>query len=83
MLNSVNKLENITICIGSVIGLSQIETVLGIVIMSFQLVLILYKFIHRLIENVKKKDFEGIETDLETTIEELEKLKKDGDSNGK
>ena len=71
----INKIENLSICIASVIGLAQIQTILGIIILCFQLVLILYKMCKKIIDKLKKKDY-TINEDIEQGIKELEEYQK-------
>ena len=71
----INKIEDLSICIASVIGLAQIQTILGIIILCFQLVLILYKMCKKIIDKLKKKDY-TINEDIEQGIKELEEYQK-------
>lgn len=74
MKNVTNILEDVSIVFGVTIGVTQIESILGIIILVFQIVLILYKGTRKIIEKIKKKDLDGIEEDLKETTDELEKL---------
>lgn len=78
--NVLNILEDVTIVGGVAIGISTIETILGIIILAIQLCLILYKGIMKIIELVKKKKYDEIDDALEETKDQLEDLK---DKNGK
>lgn len=71
----INKIEDLSICIASIIGLAQIQTILGIIILCFQLVLILYKMCKKIIDKLKKKDY-TINEDIEQGIKELEEYQK-------
>ena len=75
-------MEDVSIVFGVTIGLSQIQTILGIIILVFQIVLIIYKCVMKIYEHIKNKDAKGIETDLKETIDELEKLS-EKDKDGK
>ena len=75
-------MEDVSIVFGVTIGLSQIQTILGIIILVFQIILILYKCGLKIYKRIKNKDAKGIETDLKETIDELEKLS-DKDKDGK
>ena len=73
--NVLNILEDVTI-VGSVaIGISTIETILGIIILSVQLAIILYKGIRKIIELVKNKKYDEIDDALNETKDQLEDLK--------
>ena len=80
--NITNIMEDVSIVFGVTIGLSQIQTILGIIILVFQIILIIYKCGLKIYERIKNKDAKGIETDLKETIDELEKLS-DKDKDGK
>lgn len=74
MKNTTNILENVSIVFGVTIGLSQIQTILGIVVLAFQCVLIIYKCVRKIINHTKQKDADAIQKDLEETIDALENL---------
>ena len=78
--NVLNILEDVTIVGGVAIGISTIETILGIIILSVQLAIILYKGIRKIIELVKQKKYDEIDDALNKTKDQLEDLK---DKNGK
>ena len=80
--NVTNILEDVSIVFGVTIGLSQIQTILGIIVLSFQVILIIFKCVMKIIDHVKNKDVTAIEHDLEETIESLENLS-DKNKNGK
>ena len=71
----VEKIEDCSIVLGTAFGLSQIQTILGIIVLSFQVLLILIKFFKKIYKRIKEKNFEGIENDVEETIDNLNKLK--------
>lgn len=70
-----DKLENITIALGTAIGLSQIQTILGIIVLGFQVLLIIYKVFNKIRKRIANKEYDKIEEDLEEAKNELEKLK--------
>lgn len=78
MLNRVlsDKLENALVLVGSYIGLSQIESILGIVILSFQVVLVLYKMGYKIYEKIKNKKFDEVDDVIKEGVDELEDLSK-------
>ena len=80
--NITNILEDVSIVFGVTIGLSQIQTILGIIVLTFQVLLIIYKCVVRIINHAKNKDVNAIQKDLEETIDDLEKLS-DKDKDGK
>lgn len=84
-MKHLNRIENLTVAIGTALGLSQIETILGIIILCFQLVIILYKGIYLIVKHIKNKNFGAVIDDLENISESLDDIKKEvkGDENGK
>ena len=83
MKNITNILEDVSIVFGVTIGLSQIQTILGIIVLTFQVILIIFKCGVKIYNHIKKKDVDGIQSDIEETIDALENLsdkdKKDGE----
>lgn len=73
--NVLNILEDVTIAGGVAISLSMLQTILGIIILSVQIILILYKGIRKIIELVKNKKYDEIDDALEETKDQLEDLK--------
>ena len=77
---TVEVLEDITIALGVAISIDQIKTVLGIILLTVQILLILYKGIKLIVNKVKNKDVEGAITTAQDTIEKInEEIKKHGD----
>lgn len=80
MKDKIDTLNNVLIPIGAYLGITQIESILGIIILSFQIILILYKGIYSIVMKVKNKNYKEIGNDISKTIEELEDLKGDNDN---
>ena len=78
----LNRIEDVSILVASAFGLSQIETLLGIIILVFQLAIIIYKCVVKIIEHFKNKNYKEVVEELEKTKEELEKLKEGGGNGG-
>lgn len=81
VMNVENNLHLIRVCLGAR-GVAQIQTILGIIVLSFQVLLIIYKCVVRIINHAKNKDVNAIQNDLEETIDDLQKLS-DKDKDGK
>ena len=83
-MKHLSRFENLTVVIGTALGLSQIETLLGISLLIVQLGIVLYKGIYAIIKHIKNKEFNEVIDDLENIKDELEDIKEDiGDNNGK
>lgn len=79
----MEKLENLLVAINSVIGLSQIQSILGIIILSFQAFIIILKAYEKIKEHIKKRDVKGIITTIEETTQQLEDIKEKIDESNK
>lgn len=67
-----DKLENGLIILNSFIGLNNIETILGVSLLTFQLLLLLIKIITKIYIKIKNKDYQGIIEDVENDIKDIE-----------
>lgn len=72
--NKINIFEDVLIIGGISISISMIQSILGIIILSFQIALILYKGVRNLMKLIKKKEYDKIEESLKDTTEQLEHL---------
>lgn len=77
---SASKLNDCLIVLGTYIGISQIESILGIIILCFQIALIIYKASRKVYYLIKDKQYNQIEDTIKDTIESLEDLKKDNEN---
>lgn len=77
MLNKLNVIEDVTICAGVSFGITQIETILGIVILSIQILLIVGKGAYKVYQYWKNKQIEKIPETVNNTVDELNDLKDD------
>ena len=74
-MKHINVLEDVLIVGGVAVSLSMIQTILGIIILSVQVVLILFKGGKKIYDLIKAKKYSEIEDALEETKGELENLK--------
>ena len=72
--NKINIFEDVLIIGGISISITMIQSILGIIILSFQIALILYKSIRNLVKLIKGKEYDKIEETLKDTTEQLEHL---------
>ena len=86
-LKVYNSIENATIALGVAFGISNIESVLGIILLSLQVGLILWKVGYKVYLRIKYKQLDKIQKDIEDAMNELEQIKnnqpKEEDENGK
>ena len=86
-LKVYNSIENVTIALGVAFGISNIESVLGIILLSLQVGLILWKVGYKINLRIKYKQLDKIQKDIEDAMNELEQIKnnqpKEEDENGK
>ena len=79
MKHWLNVLDDVLIIGGVTISLSMIQTILGIVILSAQVVLIIIKGILNIRSAIKNKNAKEIEDAINETKGELENLKEKTD----
>lgn len=78
-MKHINVLEDVLIAGGVAISLPMIETILGIIILSVQVVLILWKAGKKIYDFIKAKKYDEVDDALNEAKGELESLKdKDG-----
>lgn len=86
-LKVYNLIENTTIVLGVAFGISNIESVLGIILLALQVGLILWKVVYKIYLRIKYKQLDKIQKDIEDAMDELEQIKnnqpKEDDENGK
>lgn len=72
--------KNISTILASVstfIGLSQIQSVLGILLTLINIGIIVYNLIYKLINHIKNKETDKIKETLEETYDKLNKLQEE------
>lgn len=86
-LKVYNSIENATIVLGVTFGITNIESVLGIILLAMQVGLILWKVGYKIYLRIKYKQLDKIQKDIEDAMTELEQIKnnqpKEEDENGK
>ena len=86
-LKVYNMIENSTIALGVAFGITNIESILGIILLVLQVVLILWKVGYKVYLRIKYKQLDKIQKDIEDAMNELEQIKnnqpKEEDENGK
>lgn len=73
-----NIIDATLIAFGTALGISQIESVLGVIIISIQILWILFKLCYNVYKSIKNKKFEKVKQEVDKAIDELENLKKEG-----
>ena len=74
-MKHINVLEDVLIAGGVAISLPMIESILGIIILSVQVCLILWKAGKKIYEAIKNKKYDEIDDTLKETQDQLEDLK--------
>lgn len=86
-LKTYNVVENTTIALGVAFGISNIQSILGIILLALQVGLILWKVSYKIYLRIKYKQLDKIQDDIEKAMNELEQIKnnqpKEEDENGK
>ena len=83
MLNKLEIFEDVLIVGGVTISMTMLHEILGIIILSFQIALVLYKGIRKLVTLIKSKRYGEIEETIKQTTEDLEKLSDKTNKDGK
>lgn len=78
-MKHINVLEDVLIAGGIGISLPMIETILGIIILSVQVILIFYKLGSRIYKAIKDKKPKDVEDALNDAKDQLEDLKENTD----
>lgn len=71
MDNKIEVIEDALIVFGVVMSIDMIKTILGIILMSVQVVLILYKGIRQIYLHVKNKKYDEIVDTLDDMTNEI------------
>ena len=74
-MKHINVLEDVLIAGGVAISLPMIESILGIIILSVQVFLILWKAGKKIYQAIKNKKYDEIDDTLKETQDQLEDLK--------
>ena len=74
-MKHINVLEDVLIAGGVAISLPMIESILGIIILSVQVCLILWKAGKKIYQAIKNKKYDEIDDTLKETQDQLEDLK--------
>lgn len=84
--NISNVVDNVLLIFGFTYALNDIESILGITLLIIQLLWLFSKFFIKLYDKIKKKDFTGIDKDIEDlekdTTDLIESTKKGSDDHG-
>lgn len=78
-MKHINVLEDVLIIGGTAVSLTMIQTILGIVILSCQVVLILIKAGIKIYNLIKHKKYDDAIQCIDETKDELEHLKENKD----
>lgn len=73
----VNILENVSIILGVTISVETIESILGIVILVFQIIWIVVKSGIAIYRKIKDKKYDEIDDEVKTGIDELKNIQDD------
>lgn len=69
--NVLDVVEDVTIVLGVSISLSNLYTILGIILLAFQIGLIIYKVVRAIIKHYKAKQFGEIANDIESGMNDI------------
>lgn len=69
-----DKINNLLIPFNAVLGIANIESLLGIILLSFQILLLIIKFIKKIYFNIKNKKFNNIVDDTQNLVNDINNL---------
>lgn len=71
----LNSIENVLIGAGVMVALTDIQTIIGIVLMCFEVGLILFKIGYKIYQSIKKGDPNEVIQTIEDGKKEIEDMK--------
>lgn len=74
-MNILDKIENALVGVGLTIGIANIEDILGLVLITLQVAIILYKAGVSIYKKVQARKYDDILAELDKAKKELEELK--------
>lgn len=77
----MKEIDYALMTINTVIGIDQMESIIGLIMLSLQIILIFYRLICGVHTKIKNKQVEGLGQDIENAIEDLQDLFKEDDTN--
>ena len=82
-MKSYNIIEDVLIAVGIGVSLVDIQQILSIIILCFNVIWIMVKVVLKIVEHYKAKNYNAIADDVKQSIDELEDLKNKVDSKNK
>lgn len=76
-MNNDKLISSVLASVSTFIGLTQIQSLLGILLTLINIGIIVYNLVYKLIQHIKNKDTDKIKEDLEETYKQLEQLQDD------
>ena len=76
-MKKLDSVENALIILGSVVGIANIETVLGIILLVVQICLLIFKGILLIRDKLKKGDTKGAIKEINNLSEDLKNITKE------
>ena len=76
-MKKLDSVENALIILGSVVGIANIETLLGIILLVVQICLLIFKGILLIRDKLKKGDTKGAIKEINNLNEDLKNITKE------
>ena len=77
MKTFLDTFDGITIALSTMFGLSQIENIIGVIVLCLQGLILISKLIYNIYKKLKNKDINGAIEYIEETVDALENLKEE------
>lgn len=81
--NVLNVVENVTIALGVAISIETIYSIMGIVLLIFQIGMIIAKVIVAVRKHLKEKNYEEVKNEIECGVNNIESVIKEHDNKSK
>ena len=81
--NAIEGVEDICIFLGIALSIDQIKSIFGIILLSFQIILLLTKGIIAIRKRLKNKDIEGAIDELDKTTNDIKNIVDKHENDGK
>lgn len=83
MKSPINIVEDVLIGFGITVSLIDIQQILSIILLVLNVGWLLVKLVLKIVEHVKKKQYDQIDDDIKETIDGIEEIKNNHDDDSK
>lgn len=70
----LDRIEDGLMVVGTALGIATIKEWIGLALLIMQVLLLIYRFVCKAIQKMKEKKYNDLVTDIEDTIEKINKI---------